>query len=227
MVEEGPYEILPYDEINKLKKQIDDLRKKTASSGEVLDSINRLTRIMESMLNLFESAASRMKKEGGGYLDKKINKLLDQHEILAESTLILRNMIEKLKSKVELSSIAEESESESILMREKLRPIAPVEPPPSELTRGFEPKTDFYVPPIDFGRQRQMPRPQPPHAPMPQRPPREGPVPMPTGSFKDLNLEMPETQGFYEYAQKEQSSFVPRQDVSAKQKKGLFGKFKQ
>lgn len=177
MVEEGPYEILPYAEIDKLKKQIEDLRKKTASSHEILDAVNRLAKIMESMLHLFESAAAGMKKEGEGPLGKKLDKLIDQHETIAESILVLRDRIKELQS--------EEKEPRE----EKLQPIMPPEPIP-----GFGP--DFSMPKPRFKMPAQMPRmPQPRTQPSRQTPPpvatrpsKEGPIPMPTGSFKDLSF---------------------------------------
>jgi len=205
MVEEGPYEILPYAEIEQLKKQIEDLKKKSASSEEVLDGINRLAGIVESMLHLFESAASGMKKEGEGPLGKKLDMLLDQQETLAESILSLVDMVKEIQSK----------EKEPYIVKQKPQPIISPEPMP-----GVEP--DFSMPPPGFERPR-MSRPTPPRQgppPMPPAPPGEeiptppsgpppmepmpggeGPIPMPTGSFKDLELGKP--------------------------KKGLFGKFRK
>lgn len=198
MVEEGPYEILPYAEIDKLKKEIEDLKKKSASSEEVLDAVNRQTKIIESMLNLFESAAAGMKKEDEGHLGKKLNKVIDQNETIAESILSLVDMINELEAKESYIS-------------EKPQPIAP-EPIP----RIQSP--DFSMPPPIFERPRPIPKTQklrqgfppmpkvPTPAPAPAPPPmprtlKEGPIPMPTGSFKDLSFEKP--------------------------KKGLFGRFKK
>ena len=227
MVGEGPYEILPYAEIEQLKKQIEDLKKKSASSGEVLDAINRLTEVMESMLHLFESAASGMKKEGEGPLGKKLDKILEQNETIAESILSLSDTIKDIQSKGK----------EPYIVRQKTQPVVPPEPMPrvepdfSMPPPGFErlmprgpvptqptprgpmhgpplrqgpmsgppPKPEVPMPPVPPGEKIPTPPPGPP--PMEPMPGREGPIPMPTGSFKDLDLEKP--------------------------KKGLFGRFKK
>ena len=65
MPEEGPYEIMPYKEIVKLKKELEELQKKSgeAPSRELLKSIDNLTKNMDSMLTLFKSAAEEMKVE--------------------------------------------------------------------------------------------------------------------------------------------------------------------
>jgi hypothetical protein len=190
MVEEGPYEILPYAEIDNLKKEIDGLKRKSASSDEILDAINRLTKIMESMLHLFESAAAGMKKEGEGSLGKKIDKLLKENETIAESILSVADIIKEGKPE----------EKEPYVVKKKAQPTMPPEPMPR-----FEPNPDFSMAP-DFERPKfqrpptpSMPMQPPGQEPMPPKPGPEGPIPMPTGSFKDLDLEKP--------------------------KKGLFGKF--
>jgi hypothetical protein len=203
MVEEGPYEILPYAEIDKLKKEIYDLKKKSASSDEVLDSINRLTKIIESMLHLFESAAAEMKREGEGSIGKKLDTIIEQHETIAESLLSIVDMIKEIQSK-------EQDVTDS---REKRSSAAPQALP------GIEPRPDFSMPPPTFEMQRMPPSPPmsaPPPSPQPPTPPpKEGPMPMPTGSFKDLKLpEMSRPQGV--------SGPAPKPNVFEKPKKGLF-----
>ena len=190
MVEEGPYEILPYAEIETLKRQIEDL-KKSSSSSEILNAINRLTSIMESMLHLFESAATGMKKEDEGHLSRKLDKLIEQNETIAESILSLVDMVKELQSKEkEPPYIARENPQQFASM--------PQEPMPEPFPR-IESGPDFSMPP-NFDRlrmpaamQRQSQSSVTPPAPTMSRrePAREGPMPMPTGSFKDLNFEKP------------------------------------
>ncbi|MBW2980968.1 hypothetical protein KY360_06130 [Candidatus Woesearchaeota archaeon] len=65
MPAEGPYEIMPYKEIVKLKKDLEELQKKSgeAPSRDLLKSIDALTKNMGAMLTLFKSAAEEMKVE--------------------------------------------------------------------------------------------------------------------------------------------------------------------
>ena len=211
MVEKGPYEILPYAEIDQLKKEIEGLKKKTASSEEILDAIGKQTKVMEDMLYLFESAAAGMKKEGEGPEGRKLDKIIDQHESIAESILSLFNIVKKIKSEIHVK--AEEKAKPSGRAKNLINSLEneprvsgrspPIRQAPTPIPPP--PRSDFSVPPPsleEFPMQGPIPPPLPPRG--------QGPVPMPTGSFKDLNLGLPEMQG-----------------VSGKPKKGLFGRFKK
>ena len=207
MVEKGPYEILPYAEIDQLKKEIEGLKKKTASSQEILDAMGKQTKVMEDMLYLFESAAAGMKKEGEGHEGRKLDKIIDQHESIAESILSLFDIVKKIRSELEIKDEDKAKvggRAKNLInglengprMSGRPSPIRqpPLMPPP--------PKPDLSFPPPSL-EEPPMRGPLPPPLP----PGDHGPVPMPTGSFKDLNLDLPETKGF-------------------SKKKGLFGKFK-
>ncbi len=194
---EGPYEILPYAEIDKLKKDIEGMKKKTASSEEILDAINRLAKTMESMLHLFENAAAEMRTEGEDSPGKKLDVLIDQNETIAEGLLGLVDMIKDIQPR----------EKEVPEMKEVPQPPLP-EPMPKMGRQGFSPFGQSR--PMPPGQQAMRPShfPPPPDASMPK----EGPRPMPTGSFKDLDLnDIPEPKGF------------PGQPPE-KPKKGLFRK---
>jgi len=211
MVEKGPYEILPYAEIDQLKKEIEGLKKKTASSEEILDAIGKQTKVMEDMLYLFESAAAGMKKEGEGPEGRKLDKIIDQHESIAESILSLFDIVKKIKSEIHVN--AEERAKPNDLAKNLIgglenEPRISGRPPPIKQApppMPPPPRSDFSVPPPSFEEppmQGVIPPPLPSGG--------QGPVPMPTGSFKDLNLDLPETKG-----------------IPGKPKKGLFGRFKK
>ena len=209
MVEKGPYGILPFGEVDKLKKQIEDLKKKSASSQEILDAVNRLTSIIESMLHLFEGAAAGMKREGKNPLGKKLDKVIDQNETIAGSILSLADMIKELKPRRPYN------------VREKPQPVIPPEP-------VSMPPPDFSVPP-SFESPRPIPLTPPMGGPTPRQspvdappmPPKQGPVPMPTGSFKDLEFGAPPSG----------KPMVPDPTQgplwAEKPKKGLFGKLRK
>lgn len=186
MVEKGPYEILPYAEIDRLKKELEDLKKKTVSSQDILNAIDKQTKIIENMLYLFESAAAGMKKEREGHEGKKLDKILDQHEAIAESILSLFDMVKKIKSKVEDKSEAKPRGRAKNLIRdiENRPPITGVPPGRVAPPMPSPPRSDFPVPPLSFEE-------PPMRGPLPPPPRGQGPVPMPTGSFKDLNLDKP------------------------------------
>jgi len=207
MVEKGPYEILPYAEIDQLKKEIEGLKKKTASSQEILDAIGKQTKVMEDMLYLFESAAAGMKKEGEGHEGRKLDKIIDQHESIAESILSLFDIVKKIRSELEIKD--EEKTKVGGRAKNLIRSLeneprisgkpSPIRQPPPMPPL---PKHDISIPPPspEESPQGPLPPPLPPEG--------QGPVPMPTGSFKDLNLDLPGTGG-------------------ASKKKGLFGKFRK
>jgi len=204
MVEKGPYEILPYAEIDQLKKEIEGLKKKTVSSEEILDAIGKQTKVMEDMLYLFESAAAGMKKEGEGPEGRKLDKIIDQHEAIAESILSLFDIVKKIKSEIHVN--AEErakpnDRAKNLIGSLETEPRISGRPPSMPLP----PRSDFSVPPPGL-EEPPMQGPIPPPLPSGSK----GPVPMPTGSFKDLNLDLPETKGIF-----------------GKPKKGLFGRFKK
>ena len=202
MVEEGPYEILLYAEIEILKKEIGSLKKNSESSDQILNSINRLTKIVESMLFLFESAAKGMQNESNGDSEKKMNRLLNQNETLAEGILTLVDMIKELKEdedsfhKEERMKIPEQENNfpmpppnfgipkpmSSQNQHRQMQSPPPIQQPfTKNSTRQKQPLLkEFEIPPA-------MDR-----APLPEQPPlppnKESMRVMPTGSFKDLKL---------------------------------------
>ncbi len=100
-----PYEILPYREVSSLKKDISDLKQKMGdgSSKQLADSIANLSKTMENMLNLFQSAAEEMRLEEKGVssdssailaeIDNKLDELIDQNKTIAEGIVAVADMI--------------------------------------------------------------------------------------------------------------------------------------
>ena len=89
MVDED-YEIMPHREIAKLKKQIEELKAKTSegsSSKDLMNSMDTLTKSMNSMTELFRTAAEEMKFEEGSedVLSKGIEPLMTKLEKLEEN----------------------------------------------------------------------------------------------------------------------------------------------
>ena len=65
MAKDDSYEIMPYKEIVELKNDIEELKQKTGdtNSQELINSMAKLTKSMDSMLELFRTAAEEMKSE--------------------------------------------------------------------------------------------------------------------------------------------------------------------
>ena len=181
MVEEGTYEIMPYKEIVSLKKEIEELKKKSGEvpSRDLLNSMNNLTKSMEGMLQLFRTAAEEMKAEESIDTSKqlapiihKINELSEQNKKIAEGMVAIADMVNEMKGgkKVE----------ESI----HIPPFGPTPPEhPEEPPFGPTPPEHTEGPPL-------MP---PPYTPRPRR----GPMPpeMPAGPMGGLG-EMPPLEPF-------------------------------
>src|SRR3989338_6437063 len=108
MAVDDSYEIMPYKEIVELKKQIGDLQKKTGdtSSKDLLESMAALTKSMNSMLQLFSSAAEEIKLEEKteselstkiAPLIEKVNRLDEQNKTIAEGLVAVADMVKDLK----------------------------------------------------------------------------------------------------------------------------------
>ena len=102
---EEPYEILPYREVATLKKDIADIKQKLGDSPskQLMESIANLSKTMDHMLNLFQTAAGEMKSDEGrenpsdsGILDeinRKLDELIDQNKTIAEGIVAVADMI--------------------------------------------------------------------------------------------------------------------------------------
>lgn len=174
-MDDEAYGILPISEINAIKKDIADLKSKSAASNEVIDVLNRQTAVLENMLLLFQGAAESIKKEGEGPLGSKVDKLISQNEVIAESILNLIDMVKQMKEK-------EEREFKQI---EDEVTMPPPTPPNPNMIRDVPRDLGLDMPP-QMG-QAPAPRMNVPRQPTMQQPP-SGPMPMPGGKLKDFEL---------------------------------------
>ena len=108
MAVDDSYEIMPYKEIVELKKQIAELQRKTGdiSSKGLLESMAALTNSMNSMLQLFSSAAEEMKLEEKteselseqiAPLIDKVDRLEEQNKTIAEGLVAIADMVKEFK----------------------------------------------------------------------------------------------------------------------------------
>lgn len=107
MPEEGAYEIMPYKEIVALKKEIEALKSRSgASSQDLLNSMDTLTKTMNNMLQLFKTAAEEMKLEEKEKADfgkkiepmlERLNELEEQNSTIAEGMVAIADMVKEMK----------------------------------------------------------------------------------------------------------------------------------
>ncbi len=100
MATEGPYEIVPIDEFNALKQDIDTIKRKYDKpvSDNLVDSLSQLTKNMSEMMQVFKIAADQIKNEeiGSGSSAKlmdKLDKIMEQNQTIAEALVQMNEMI--------------------------------------------------------------------------------------------------------------------------------------
>lgn len=185
MAEDDTYDLMPHRQIEDLKKHFDELKKKTISSQEMLDSMNKLTATMDSMLKLFTQAAEELKleeKEESETARKtdSIIKMLEgikyQNNTIAEGVVTVSDMIKEHKE--------EHKEPSSLEKHEFGKPSFDTQPPEPSFQHpepSFQQvgKPSFHQPSTSFSQQKQT-----------------GPVPMPTIPFPELEKE-PKKKGLF------------------------------
>jgi archaellum component FlaC len=231
------YQIMPQKTISKIKKEIENLKTKAASSDEVASpgfkrSIDNLTESINSLMSLFKEAAEEMKVEEKteenieqklGPLVKKVAEIEEENKKIAEGILAVADMVRDLNEKID--------------KKPALRPEPLFKPkisPPQMEPRGQQ----FGQPP--------MPLFAPPREPMPQfMPPRQpqrtlsgGPLPpLPAPRFQQMRPEQPRFEEFpkpkpFPSIEEESLEGMPLPplppdefDEERPKKKGLFGLF--
>ncbi|MFH1641644.1 MAG: hypothetical protein ABIC04_01965 [Nanoarchaeota archaeon] len=104
MADDESYEIMPYKEIVMLKKEIENIKKKAGdtSSTELINSMAKLTKSMDSMLQLFRTAAEEMKAEKSSeekFADRleplvdKLAEVINQNKIIAEGMVAIADIV--------------------------------------------------------------------------------------------------------------------------------------
>ena len=149
------YDLLPHRQINELRGLVQELKNKVdrASPKELIDSMESLTKSIDSLMNLFKQAADEMRYEekeeilSGGSEHKAINEKLDgvleQNKIIADGMVAVSNMVRDFAGKQRKQQDAQA-------------------PKPQQFQPGFQPSM----------RAPNFPQPsfQPQFAPMPPRP---------------------------------------------------------
>ena len=201
MEDDGSYGIISYREFANLKKEIEELKSKPSNDSNklLLDSMAKLTQNMNSMLELFKSAADEMKIEGSSQvniakeitpLSEKIELIIQQTKTMAEGMVSIADMVAEIKEKKEtdkfqLSENAYQN-NQALPQQPKLPPTMP--PPMQGNMMGFQqPMRQPPIPPPQYARQEQplQFRPMPPPE-MPDDMPLEPFPPIPEPPKKGL-----------------------------------------
>ncbi|MBI4440450.1 hypothetical protein HY638_05745 [Candidatus Woesearchaeota archaeon] len=100
MAREGPYEIIPAEEIRGLKEEVESLKKRSEkfNADSLTESLSQLTKNMSEMMQVFKLAAEQIKEEegsGGSYkaISEKLDKVIEQNQTIAEALVSMNDMI--------------------------------------------------------------------------------------------------------------------------------------
>jgi len=159
MDDDESYGIISYREFSNLKKDLDDIKKKASpdTTKQIVDSMAKLSQGMDSMLQLFKSAADELKVEESSQdqfikylqpLTQKVDELMEQTKVIAESMVGIVEMVKELK---------EENEKHHTIHHVQhiqhhappMRRQAPM-PPPQMRQQDEEPQDDNLPPPMDM-----------------------------------------------------------------------------
>ena len=123
------YEFIPHNDIIKLKKEIDEVKKNpfgdSRQNKTLLDAMDDLTKAINSLVDLFKVASEELKLEEHDSvlinekispLLRKINDLEQQNEKIAKGIVALADMMNDRKQRPPM-------------MRPQQRPQAPMPPP--------------------------------------------------------------------------------------------------
>jgi len=205
MEDEEQYQIMPYKEIIALRKEIESLKGKNDDSSfqALLNSMSSLTKSMNSMLELFRTAAEEMKLEEKSEmnvskeitpLNEKMDSLIEQNKTIAEGLIAISDMVSDFKEKKFQSGPSPVFRLESRAPPQGFMPQGPPMKPLSPFEDAFQPRQSFpggpmppgqQMPPFGQMRQNQFQPPMQPMAPNPfppspnQFPPQQpfGPLP--------------------------------------------------
>ncbi len=105
MVRSGEYELLPQEEIRRLRHELDELKTKgyVPGSEHVTDSIKKLTDYLQDLLVVFEKASEDLREEDkeAEIIAKKINPIFDRISVIEEQNSKIAKAMVALNSMVD------------------------------------------------------------------------------------------------------------------------------
>lgn len=211
-----PYGVMPQSEISDLRKQMKKLQEgDSLDSNQLLQSMNNLTKGMDSMLQLFKTAAEEMKleeieekalsREVQPMMDR-LNEIIEQNKVIAEGMIALADLVkEKALSK---ENDDEEAPDNAITPPDQgiLPPNPGIFPPPNQM----RPPQPGQPPSMYMGQPNMNIPPAPRVPPMPQGgyfpspedqridlPPPPAPIRPPQGTLPPFPSIPPKKRGFF------------------------------
>ncbi len=208
MANEEEYEIMPHSKLDKLKEDVEELKK--GPSKEMHESMNDLKGSIDKMIDLFRVAAEEMKteriQEEGvekrlGPVLQKLDKIAQQQNQLANGMVAIADMIKEHFPRIE-HDIERIQRMSPEMLKKKFTPMPPVQPmrprPVPMPPPAFEPKP---LPPLEppqgmrsanfppFPGDEMFPEERPPQRPSMPPPPQFGMPPPPPGMGQMPQLE--------------------------------------
>jgi len=99
------YDLLPHKQITELKRQMQDIKNKVdrSSPKELIDSMDAMTKSIDSLMTLFKQTADEMKYEekeeilsGGNEhkaMNEKLDKMIEQNKIIADGMVAVSDIV--------------------------------------------------------------------------------------------------------------------------------------
>ncbi len=177
------YNLVPQDEISKLKNQLENVTSgNEISTKDLYEAVQKLATIMNEMLEVFSAAAEQMKLEDKDFestskkndaIAAKLDRITDQNKTIAEGMV---SMVSMIKEKL----VAPKQREEQQLFRLRQEPKQPVKQQPMKQDTG---QMDMRMQQTDMMMQQGM-RPQPEMRQQPEWPTRQQQEPfMPRQQF--------------------------------------------
>ena len=181
-LKETDYELVPFKEIDSLKRELNKLKEFPVPSAKKLSiGMEDLAVKLDRMTSIMEEAAHMVKVDEGGLsfeekmrpLINKMNKVLDQNAEIAKGILAVADLVNSVSEKVE------KLESKEPLMpkpriTESMPPPPGAMPPPGNMPPPPETAPEGMPPPPPPGAMPPPPEPAAAGLPPPPPPPREG-----------------------------------------------------
>ena len=222
MNDDESYGIISYREFTNLKKDIDDMKKKASpdTTKQIVDSMAKLSQGMDSMLQLFKSAADELQVEESSQdqfvkylqpLTQKVDQLMEQTKIIAESMVGIVEMVKELREENEKHHAVHHVQH----IKHHIAPVRHSSPMPPPMHQQENEQEE------DNSTQSSVLMPPPNRAPpLPYPPQNIGPSPPPFGSSMPPPP-MPQ------FGSQEDDLMDPLSGGLEPRKKGILGRFRK
>src|SRR3989338_353391 len=154
MVEEGPYEIMPYKEIMELKRDLEELKSKAKviSSEDLIGGMHKISDNMADLIQLFRAASIEVKEETKkedeiaasvrDMLDK-LAQSMDENKVIAEGLLAISENMDKRFNEVHRRLDGIRAEAKAVKTTTEYRPPVQQQMPQQQRQPNFN---EFIAP---------------------------------------------------------------------------------